>query len=291
MNKSIDHYLYDLDVDLRIGSLPKTPDQPGQWTMQMDLDLRKIDRQLAFAQGKDDLIIRIRRPVLGLSSFDIKSYCPGVKALFLQECYVAFEDIPDLEYIHIGDLNRTSDLANNRKLKYVSTGPGEQLRSVHLLEQLETLSFMGPLHKLSRTRDIHELFSGLLNLRRLSVVRPGIESLDFLPHIRLEALGLYYARELINLDRLKDFKDALRFFSLWNAKRIVDMSPVYDLPNIEYFSIKGCSHIDTLSFIKEYKNLDFCNILDTPILDRDVRSYTERMRGILVVDPMKKSYY
>ncbi len=199
------------------------------------------------------------------------------------------EDYPLLLYLEGKDLSSKAlrcveSLSNLRGLKLDAPKSGIDFRSFPQLEE-----FVGDWHRNNadigncgelrtlRAWGFRSTEPGLLalancaRLERLSLVRPGIESIDGVEALEdLRYLHLAYAPKIEDLTPLAAPTVDLRELSLTNLKRISDYAPLAAIRRLRRLKISKCAAMEDLAWTRGMDYLDFISFVETNVLSGDL---------------------
>jgi hypothetical protein len=190
-----------------------------------------------------------------------------------------------LKFLGLGDDKKSKvDLSNFPDLETCAVKHSPRLKGLETCKNLKHLTLSN--YK-SNSNDLSE-FPGLFSLESLFLIQAQLKSLNGIGKLNsLKELKLYGISKLLTIEEIGKLSDALEEIEIENCKNISDFDSISNVTSLKKLIITASGEINTLSFLKCLKNLEFISFVGTNILDGDL-SYCS---GISYVGFNNKKHY
>jgi hypothetical protein len=172
-----------------------------------------------------------------ITDLDFLRYFPSVRSFQADALYHSLANIDGLSYLP-EDVRFIGLGQTKKKLSLAPLSRFRKLRRIYLEGQSKDIEVIS---------DLRELRSVTLR----SITLPDLSLLAPLPNLRALELKLGGTK---NLDLLPDLR-ALDYLELWMVKGLSDLSPIAQMPRLEYLFLQALRRVETLPVMTELANL------------------------------------
>ena len=185
----------------------------------------------------------------------------GVRALELKEREIGLvRELPQLEFLDLLDVSDPEPLYALPKLRGLNiSGTWDGRIDFRRLSQLESFGVV------ECPRDdggLETLFEGHPGVRSLFIGRYRHADLRPLASLRLDRLGVGYARRLASLDGVSALAGTLASLSLYNCPKVESLDGLDELRGLRSLSLDTLRRITTLEFVRGLPGLRYLDVFD-----------------------------
>lgn len=205
-----------------------------------------------------------------LDDLDFLEGVPDLTELYVQDPIADISGLVTLKALRwlllAGNKNKL-DFSNFPHLEVLRAGWGTGLKNLDCCRKLRRLYFS----KFNPKSKNLLSFSNLTSVEELELVQSTIESLEGVEKlIKLNALELYYMRNLEDFSSLLSLRKTLTKLRFGHCKKLEGIEKVAELGSLKALAITDCGEIPSIGFITRLKNLDFFSFVNTNVIDGDL---------------------
>jgi hypothetical protein len=184
----------------------------------------------------------------------------GLRALEIHRRDLGFlRELPDLAYLHLGDVYDTRPLHDLERLVGLSVSSWEGTIDFRAFPELESFHVTECARK---PEGLETLLAGHPKLRHLGIGRYRYPDLAPLANLRLERLYLGDSRHLRSLAGAERLAPTLEALDLFISPYLESLDGIEALDGLQALELASLRHVTTLEFASRLPRLRFLSVFD-----------------------------